>query len=398
VPASGPGPVVMHPSRVTVALVLAVACTSIGTVLAPPDSGDFWFFRDRAADMFGASGLRVFAEHPGIQSGPLTLLMARAIGSVDRSGLTLVPIVASLACGLVLVGLSSMTSVRAASRWAQAAGGLVVVAWWWFLPRYGHVDDALVLALAVGAVALVSHDRRVAAAVLLGVALAVKPWMVFLLPITCRTPLRRVRSWTHPALACGIGGVFWLPFVIADVGTLRVMRPTVPVSPESVMQLFGADPGGSAPAAARFVQLLLAFGAVTWVVRHERADLALLVGVAVRVAFDAATWPYYTVGLVVGAIITDAAAVRRARLPWVTAAVSLLVVPRQWWWSDDLRALLRLVACVAALAVVAADVRSGRPRGARSRPWWGSGRNSSEEIGLDTELPRRPYKESLLDV
>jgi hypothetical protein len=66
---------------------------------------------------------------------------------------------------------------------------------------------------------------------------------------------------------------------------------------------------------------------------------------------DPGTWAYYTPGLVVGALVWDAYESRR-KLPWVTMAATLLLLPAWIVPSDEARACLRLLACVAAVAAV----------------------------------------------
>lgn len=332
-------------------LVLLLATVAIATVLRPSDTGDFWYFADRAADLFGASGLHVYADHPKIQSGPITLLVAGAIESVDPGGFVLVPMCSAALCFGTLLSLASMRGARDRSPWMLLAGGLLLVGWWWYLALYGHLDDAVVLFLASIAIVAIQRGGHLRAAVAVGVMLAVKPWAVFLLPLTLRPSAVGWRRIAMPAVSVAVGALCWAPFLLATSGTLDGLRPPVRVAADSVVQLFGVGVGGDVPAALRMAQLVVALVVVSVVVWRGHPEVALLGGIAVRLALDPATWEYYTVGLVLGALVWD---LERSRLRWpaATVAVSLLVPPDVWFELPEVRSWLRLIGCLLALAVV----------------------------------------------
>ena len=337
--------------RSLVLLVLLLATVAIATVLRPSDTGDFWYFADRAADLFGSSGLHVYADHPKIQSGPITLLLAGAIESIDPGGFVLVPMCSAALCFGTILSLASLRGARDRSPWLLLAGGLLLVGWWWYLALYGHLDDAVVLFLAAIALVAIQRGGHVGAAVAVGVMLAVKPWAVFLLPLTLRPSAVGWRRLAMPAVSVAVGALCWAPFLLATSGTLDGLRPPVQVAADSVVQLFGVGVGGDVPAALRMAQLVVAFAVVSVVVWRGHPEVALLGGIAVRLALDPATWEYYTVGLVLGALVWD---LERSRLRWpvATVAVSLLVPPDVWFELPELRSWLRLIGCLLALAVV----------------------------------------------
>ncbi len=334
-----------------VLLVLLLASVAAATVLRPSDTGDFWYFADRAADLFGSSGLHVYADHPKIQSGPITLLVAGAIESIDPGGFVLVPICSAALCFATLVSLASTRGARVRSPWMLLGGGLLLVAWWWYLALYGHLDDAIVLFLATIALVAIQRGGHVRAAVVVGVMLAVKPWAVFLLPLTLRPAERGWRRLAMPTVSLAVGALCWAPFLVASSGTLDGLRPPVAVAADSVVQLFGVGVGGDVPAALRMAQLIVALLVVAVVVWRGHPEAALLGGVAVRLALDPATWEYYTVGLVLGALVWD---VGRSRLRWpaATVAATMLVPPDVWFELPELRSWLRLMGCGLALAMV----------------------------------------------
>jgi hypothetical protein len=334
-----------------VLLLLLLAAVAAATVLRPSDTGDFWYFADRAADLFGSSGLHVYADHPKIQSGPITLLVAGAIESIDPGGFVLVPICSAALCFATIASLASLRGARERSPWMLLGGGLLLVVWWWYLAMYGHLDDAVVLFLAAITLVAIQRGRHVPAAVAVGLMLAVKPWAVFLLPLTPRPTERGWRRVAMPAVSVAVGAVCWAPFLVASSGTLDGMRPPVLVAADSVVQLFGANVGGDVPAVLRMAQLTIALSVVAVVVWRGHPEAALLGGVAVRLALDPATWEYYTVGLVLGALVWD---LERSRLRWpaATVAVTLLVPPEVLYELPGLRSSLRLMGCVLALGIV----------------------------------------------
>ena len=344
---------------ILVLLVLLLAAVATATVFRPSDTGDFWFFADRAADLFGSSGLRVYVDFPKIQSGPITLLVSGAIESIDPGGFVLVPMCSAALCFATIVALASLRGARSRSPWMLLGGGLLLVAWWWYLALYGHLDDAIVLLLAAIALVAIQRGGHVGAAVAVGVMLAVKPWAVFLLPLTLRPHEQGWRRFAMPVVSIGVGAACWAPFLLTSSGTLDGLRPPVAVAADSVVQLFGVGVGGDVPAALRMSQLIVALVVVAVVVWRGHPEAALLGGVAVRLALDPATWEYYTVGLVLGALMWDLERSRR-RWPAATVAVTLLVPPDVWFELPELRSWLRLIGCVAALAVVSWTVGLSR--------------------------------------
>lgn len=83
---------------------------------------------------------------------------------------------------------------------------------------WGHPEELLAGALAIGAVVAAVDRRSLLAAVLLGLALATKQWTVLaILPVLIATDQRRVRTL---AVAVAIAAVFTLPQLAADASGL----------------------------------------------------------------------------------------------------------------------------------------------------------------------------------
>jgi hypothetical protein len=333
--------------------------------------GDWDLFTDVARAMFGTDGLSVFVTHPDVQTGPITLVLARMLSFTPRNGFVACTV---LCAALGLVAIRCVEKGRHPDRTADPQGseltvllgGLIVVFWWAKLGGYGHLDDALVLAAAAVALLKVRQGRPLIAAVLIGLAIATKPWAVILVPLTLGavgSPWQRLR---FPLLANAVGALFWLPFFIAEPHTLKAMRPTVNVAPDSVLQLFGMS-NESIPAWLRGAQLLGALGLATVAVWRGRVGGVLLVAIAFRMMTDPGTWGYYTAGFMLGALAWDLYETTSI-VPTTTVIAALLLPPSWIVHSADVRAVLRLTACMAAIALVT----TSRPGVANPAHYWSS--------------------------
>lgn len=333
--------------QVVVVVVLVLAALLSATVFAPARRGDLAFFLDAYRAMVGASGLEVYADIPNIQSGPIALL---GVGLLDGIGPAAFPLAVGLMYVVALLAITRLDGVADHHPLTLATGGLVLLFWWRTFAFQGHLDDATVVALALVALAAVHRDRRIAAALVLGACLAIKPWAVFLVPLTIGTDGPWRRRLAAPAVSLTVGALAWVPFLAASTGTLDGIRPTVWSAPDSVLRLVSGS-AAPMPTVARIGQLTLCLLAVAWVTARGHASLALFLGVALRLLLDGGTWPYYTAGLVAGALVVDLRHHTR-RLPWLVLVTSLLLPKPTWIEVAEVRALLRAVACVAAVTAV----------------------------------------------
>jgi hypothetical protein len=198
---------------------------------------------------------------------------------------------------------------------------LVVVPGWAVLGvRWAHLDDVLAMALTVAAIRAVLARRGVWAGLALGAAVACKPWAVGFLPLIL--VLDRGR---RAALIAAVGAavVAWAPFLLADGATLRALRPTVPVSGDSGLHLFGYR-RPFAPSWVRTAEMLAGPAlALAAVLRRRWAGLFVLV-FAARLAIDPQDLPYYVGSAVLAAVVFDLLATRWV-VPW-TALVTLAVL------------------------------------------------------------------------
>lgn len=338
-------------------MTLVVAAAVSATLFAPSHTGDLAFFVDAYRGMVGDEGLRVYAERPNIQSGPIALL---SIGLLADLGAWAFPVAVAAMFVLAMVSLFRMDAARDRNPVVLGVGGLIALAWWRTFAFQGHLDDAATIAIAVVAVAAVERRRHVSAAVALGIALAIKPWAVFLLPVLMRPSDTWRRRVALPCLSLAIGAVTWAPFLLASSGTMGGAKPSVWVAPDSVYRLLTGS-SSTMPTTLRMLQLAMCIVAVGWVTLRGHVACALLLGVSVRLLLDGGTWPYYTAGLIVGALLWDVLE-SEYRIPWATIAASALLPKPTWIEPAEVRALMRLVACLGAIALVLWTVRRGARR------------------------------------
>ncbi len=328
-----------------VAVMLVVVSTLSATVWADASRGDYTFFVQAWENLTARDGLYVYRWMPNIQSGPVSLLGYGLADLLGHGGFLVV--VAAL--GLVAVGvIARWGAVLGRPLSVIAVGGVVVALQWRGLATWGHLDDGLVLVATIVSLDCIRRDRRDMPVLLLGLSLAIKPWAILFVPLLLGASGPWHKRLRPPAASCVIGALFWAPFIIATTDTLDGMRPIVLVAPDSIVHLFTRQALTELPPAVRIVQLTLGVAAVTWTVVRRRPSCALLVGVAVRLLFEAGTWPYYTIALVLGAFVWDVIE-SRSRVPWATLAASVLIFPPWWFDAPDLRASMRLVACLGAL-------------------------------------------------
>jgi hypothetical protein len=317
------------------AWVVVAAWTAWWAVRQADPSAISWHFFVTGADgLFHGAGLRVYAEDPTLQIGPLAFVVT-ALLRVLAPGhdIGAAQVVMTAAMGVVLWALTASVPRRERAL-AVLAGGLVLApAWTTLSVRWTHLDDVLALtAIAVVVWAVRAEGGRpVVAAVAMALAAAAKPWAVVAGPLLLVLP-HRVR-WRSVGYAVAGIAAAWLPFLMADSGTLDAFRPKVRVGDSSVLWWLGYH-GTYLPAWDRLAQLvgapLLALAAV-W---RRRWAGALLAGIAVRLVLDPQNLGYYAAGAVMAALVLDLHG-RRWRVPWV--ALTTVVVFWQPFVTDYTR-------------------------------------------------------------
>ena len=316
-------------------------------------------------------GLHLYANHPAVQIGPLALLEAEVFRFFGNG--RLVAVLTTTAMGPALVYLAERTARRVRGRMTDAedlaflvtvfVGGLFFSQCWVSLAAYyTHPDDALVLGLASLSVWAIVSGRRSWVGALLGLALAAKPWAMVFTPLIL--VLRGRERW-RAAIICGaIAAAAWLPFIIADSGTLDAMKPHAATDAASVIRaIFRFAP---APDWLRPVQLIAALLAGVAAVQRGRWPAVLAVGIAVRLLLDPGVNTYYTSGLLVGTVMWDFVRPGPPSPTWTTLSFWTLgalttVVP-----GPTLEAVLRLLLCTALVLSVVVPPRDRSEQGAAS--------------------------------
>lgn len=290
-----------------------------------PVEGLSWhFFADGGQWLVSGPGLHLYGEHPELQIGPLALLvpaLLHPLGAGLAKGLTLAAMSLTGPALLLILG-PAVTGSRVRLRLLLAAFALAP-GWLLLSLRWGHLDDVIAMAAAVGAVRAVAAVRPLATGAWLAIAIAAKPWAIGFVPLALALP------WTASGLltAIGIAGagtlLAWLPFLLADSRTLDALRPPVALVEHSGLYTLGAR-GETVPAWGRTVQFLLTLAGAALAGLRGRWPGVLLVAIAVRIATDAQDNAYYLGSAALAAVVFDLLGTRRL-VPWSTLATTVLL-------------------------------------------------------------------------
>jgi hypothetical protein len=330
------------------------------------DQGDWHYFVEGGRLLFsgsGAGGLHLFARHPELQVGPLSLLASAALGVASAGNGFVVQTLLSMALGVLTLFLVERTGERlrggSAPALAIAIGAPLFLEQWAAIAAIGHLDDALALTFGALAVYGVAGRSPVLAGCAVGLAVAAKPWALFFLPLLAALPWGRRRA---IGLCAAVTAAAWLPFVLADPRTLRAGAFTIYNWPDSTLRVLGVD-SLNTPQWVRPAQLAACLLVGVLAVRRGRWYAVPLAVVAVRLLLDGGTYSYYGAGLVLGAMLLDACSQDRS-VPVATIVVLGAVRGLPLVLADGSeRGILRtalLVACVGA-ALTARRPRSGLP-------------------------------------
>lgn len=263
-------------------------------------------------------GLHLYAAHPELQMGPLTFLVVSPFRAVPEAltGAVVAVLIAAAGPALLLV-LPRVVDAPVSNRQRALAAVVLLPVWAELGVHYVHLDDALALVLLVAAMLAVTRRRPVVAALLLAASADAKPWAVAFVPLLLALPRDR---WAR-ALGTWAGGlaVAWLPFLLADPGTVRAGRFAIPNDASSSLRALGITASGT-PMWDRPVQVLLGVALAVVAVRRGRWLAVPAVVLSVRMLLDPATYPYYGAGLVLATVLVDLG-VRRTRMPWLSTVV-----------------------------------------------------------------------------
>lgn len=268
-------------------------------LLDPREHDDWHYYREGADALFSAHGLHLYADHPTVQIGVVGLAAARALDALAGSHAAVVAQILATAAALPTAWLVERASVRTTTTGRVLGGGVMMLVWTQ-ASVLGQFGDCLLLALLVAAVLAIRDGRGLTTGILIGLAVATKPWAApaLLMPLSLTGRSR----WRALAVAVGATTAAYLPFVIADTDTWSASRPPFRTSPATIGGLLGWV---VAPGWVRIVQLAigLALGAIA-VVRLRYAAIPLLLVIA-RLSIEPNAASYYVLGLAVTAWLWD---------------------------------------------------------------------------------------------
>ncbi len=297
--------------------------------------GDWSFFVQGADRLLGHGGspLHLYADAPQTQIGPAALVAALPLTRLPGGRW----LARCLIVGLALAGVRAaellaqrLRPARDARRWALL-GGLASLPMWAFVAASVHLDDAMALSATAAAMVAVARGRTRTAALLLGTAVAAKPWALAAAPLLLALPHRRVRAL---AWSGGVVAIWWLPFLVAAPRTVSALASfRLHVGMASSLRTLGLTAGTLAPGWVRPAQLALSAAVALVVVRAGRWWAVPLVAFAVRLLLDPGSAAYYGAGVTTGALVFDLAS--GARVPWLTVgAFTGLYLPS--WFNATL--------------------------------------------------------------
>jgi hypothetical protein len=312
----------------------AIAAVVLVVQLAGPHA-TAWHFFELAVDLLlgsgpegDRSGLRLYGDHPELQFGPTSILVAlpfTLLGGVSGELLAMA-FMSLLGIGVVWMMLDIVDDVGnrpgsapAVRHWVVAVA--LIVTWGDIAVRTAHIDDAIAITALVAGLHGTRHDRPVAATLLFALAAAAKPWAVVFVPL-CALPWRP-GSWLRPALAASIAVATWIPFIVAEPDTLDTSGFGILNDPTSSLRALGID-AATTPGWVRPVQLVGGLVLVSFLVLRDRWPAAILAGISLRLLLDPGVHRYYTAGFVVGAVLVEDR-IRPGRAPWFTITGALVL-------------------------------------------------------------------------
>jgi hypothetical protein len=297
------------------------AWTALWALAQSSPSGLSWhFFVTGSQLLFHGSGLRLYAEHPELQIGPLAFLVAAPLTYLGNAAQPVALALMTLAGPLCVAWIAPLVPPAQRRRRVFLAALALVPAWTVLSVRFGHLDDVVALMLAVGALRAVVANRPLLAGLAMAGAIAAKPWAMGFVPLLLVIDRQRLA-----ALGSALAGVVaaWAPFMLATPDTLAALHPPVGVAPSSGLRALRFT-GDVIPAWDRIGQLVLApLAAVAPALRGQWPGI-FLVAIAVRLALDPKDNPYYIGGAALAAVIFDLLGSRWS-VPWTTIATVVLL-------------------------------------------------------------------------
>ncbi|WP_329492167.1 hypothetical protein OG618_18820 [Kitasatospora sp. NBC_01246] len=355
--------------------VLLVAWTVLWFLLVEPSGGFSWHYLRQGEELLFSGqtdgGLALYAHHPELQIGPVSLAVARLFSPFPAHTGQLVAEAAMSGLGLVmlvLVGrtaawyyLGTGTNHRRLQQRLLVAGLAFIPMWVEVSVRFAHLDDVLALFFTTLAAHALSRGRAVQVAVYLALAVDSKPWALAFAPLILALPRP---AWLRTALwFAGLVAVAWLPFYLGDLDTVAAAKFTIPNQPASALRWFGVtDP--TTPWWDRPLQFGLGLALGSIAVWRGRWPAVVLLGADARILFDPSVYTYYTASILLGTLLWDAVGQQRLVPWWSWIALAALYGGTLLIPSDSARGFVRLAFVVlsAAYVLLWPTRRGRRPR------------------------------------
>lgn len=307
-------------------------------------------------------GLHLYARDPEVQIGPPTVFLVAAFQWASPTAVALgFGIVMALAAVAVIAACERIAPEKGVGPatgsddlWRQrmtlGAGLLVCALWSHELGKWRHLDDIMAIGLTVAALAVISRRTRHdcwLAALLIGTAVAAKPWALGAAPVLAALP--RERRAPAALLTLATIGIWYAPFVLADHSTVSALNGyRLYLDPRSSLHDLGVH-SVLAPSWLRNVQIGGALiGGFVLAARGRWLAIPFM-AFATRVVLDPQIWPYYGLGPLVGALVLDLSS--RRRLPLWTATTAIVEFLVRWSWIGE-SGVVRIVWFVVAMAVL----------------------------------------------
>jgi hypothetical protein len=326
-----------RPTRLlNAATYAALAAVLVGVGLWWPEQHEsisWHYFNSAARSLFSVDGFHTFARHPDLQFGPVATVAAevsRTFGGNHTADLVSWLIAAEMVPLLMIVAHIAIGygAPRRQVRTTVFVGGLLLIVPWGEL-AFGttHLDDAIALGATVVAMWAVMRQRPIAAAILLATAVDAKPWALAFAPLLLVFARRERRCALGAYL--GLVSAVWLPFLVVDAKTFDAAKFTISNAAGSSLRWLGVR-AATTPRWDRAAQIGIGGGIACVAALRRQWPSVMLAGMSVRILLDPGTHLYYSAGLVLGAVIFDAA-VARWRLPWTAVIVlTLTVIPGRY--------------------------------------------------------------------
>lgn len=314
-----------------------------------------------------AAGLHLYASYPQLQIGPLAFTVAQVLRHLGPDGGIVTAELVMTAAGLfmlyaierIALTVRPELALRPArlQRVMLAGGAVFMVAWAELAVQFGHLDDVIALLCAVLAVWAGILRRPVLTGLCVGLAADAKPWALIFLPLLLLAGGAGQAGWaglpwagrrkptgtaapyvqgssaagtlTGPAFAAATAVVTiaagWLPFYIADPGTIAAAHFTIANLPDSALRALGVH-AARTPSWDRPAQAAAACVLGTLLIVRRRWAGAVMLAVGARIALDPGAHAYYTAGLMAGALLWDCVGARRPFPLWSLLTLGALTV------------------------------------------------------------------------